>query len=147
MKDLGVKLSDQRVQLVHRVQDLDPFRVRVESHLEGSRHGGHPATELLLGVLEALGHVVDGLVLLVLVRLQRRGCGVEWAQLRLVADRVQELTVGRQQTGTIGLDFTIFLAQTELDSEPVDLWGSKQRHGAINYLFLQPPYYCQCCGR
>lgn len=133
MQDLGVELSHQRVQFVDRVQDLDALGVWVESDLEGARHGGHPATELLLGVLEALGHIVDGLVLLVLVRLQRGGCGVEGAQLGLVADGVQELTVGRQETGSVRLDFAIFLAQAELDSEPVDLWGSNERETpAIN---------------
>lgn len=127
VQDLSVELCHECVQLVDRVQDLDALRVRVESHLEGSRHGGHPATELLLGVLEALGDVVDGLVLLILVRLEGGGGGVEGAQLGLVADGVQELTVGGQEASAVRLDFAIFLAETELDSEPVDLWGSKQR--------------------
>ena len=40
----------------------------------------------------------------------------------------KEITsVGGQETGTVRLDFAIFLAQSELDSEPVDLWGSNQR--------------------
>lgn len=133
VQDLGVELCHECVQLVYRVQDLNALRVRVESNLEGSRHGGHPATELLLGVLEALGDVVDGLVLLILVRLERSGGGVEGAQLGLVADGVQELTIGGQEASTVRLDFAIFLAETELDSEPVDLWGSKQRETRRRY--------------
>lgn len=128
MQDLCVELGDQRVQFIDGVEDLDALGVRVESHLEGARHGGDPAPELLLGVLEALGHEVDGLVLLVLVRLQGGGGRIEGAQLGLVADGVQKLPVGGQQTGTVRLDFTILFAQSELDSEPVDLSGPNQRH-------------------
>ena len=40
--------------------------------------------------------------------------------LALVADRVQELTVSREQTGTVGFGLVTLLAQTELDGEPVD---------------------------
>jgi hypothetical protein len=36
---------------------------------------------------------------------------------------VQELTVGRQETGAVGLYFVVFLAQAELNGEPVDLEG------------------------
>ena len=90
VQHFGVELRHQRLELVDRVQHLDALCVWVESHLEGSGHGGHPATELLLGVLEALGHVVDGLVLLVLVGLQGGGRGIEGSQLGLVAHGVQE---------------------------------------------------------
>lgn len=121
VQDLGVHLVDQSLQLVHGVEDLDALGVRVEAHLEGTGHGADPATELVLGVLEALGHVVDGLVLLVLVRLDGRGGGLEGAVLALVADGVEQLAVGAQESGAVGLDLTVFLAETELNSEPVDL--------------------------
>lgn len=121
VQDLCVELGDQRVHLLHGVEHLDGLRVRVEAHLEGSRHARHPSAELLFGVLEALRHIVDGLVLLVLVRLDGRLCRLEGAQLGFVADRVQQFTVGGQQTGSVRLDFAILLAQAELDGEPVDL--------------------------
>lgn len=141
VQDLSVELGDQCVQLVHGVEDFDALSVRVESHLERAGHGWHPAPEFLLGVFEALGHVVNGLVLLVLVWLQGRGCGVEGAQLWLVRDGVQELTVGGQQSSTVRLDFAVFLAQAELHREPVDLDGvtmKKQQRTQINTHILFP---------
>lgn len=93
----------------------------VEADLEWPGHGRDPAAELFLGILEALGDVVDWLVFLVLVGLDGGAGRVKSAVLGLVADGVQQFSVGRQQTGTVGLDFVVFLAQTELYGEPVDL--------------------------
>jgi len=128
VQDLRVHLVHQGLQLVNGVQNLDALGVRVEAHLEGTRHGADPATELVLGILEALGHVVDGLVLLVLVGLHGRGSGLEGTVLALVADGVQQLTVGAQESSAIGLDLTMFLAETELNSKPVDLEINKNKN-------------------
>lgn len=127
MQNLRVHLVHQSLQLVDGVQHLDALGVRVETHLEWTRHGAHPATELVLGILEALGHIVDGLVLLILVGLHGGGCGLEGAVLALVADGMEQLTVGAQESSTVGLDLTMFLAETELNSEPVNLekWKCK----------------------
>lgn len=86
VQDLRVHLVHQGLQLVHRVEDLDALGVWVEAHLEGAGHAADPATELVLGILEALGHIVDGLVLLILVGLHCRRGGLEGAMLALVAD-------------------------------------------------------------
>jgi len=40
--------------------------------------------------------------------------------LALVAQRVQEFTVSREQTGAVGFDLRPFLAEAELHREPVD---------------------------
>lgn len=121
MKYLRVHLMHQCLQLIDRVENLDAFGMRIEAHLERTRHGADPATELVLGILETLGHVVDGLIFLILIRLHGGDGGLECAMLALVADGVEQLAVGAQQTGTVGLDLTVLLAQTELDGEPVDL--------------------------
>lgn len=123
MQQFGVHLWNERFQFVHRVQDLNAFGVWVEAHLEWTRHGRHPATEFLLGIFEALRHVVDGLVFLVLVRLYGRGGWLEWTQFRFFAECVQQFTVRRQQTSAVGFDIvtTGFLAQTEFNGEPVNL--------------------------
>lgn len=121
MKNLRVHLVHQCLQFVHRVENLNALGVRVETHLEGTRHGAHPTAELVLGILETLGHIVDGLILLILVGLHSSHSGLEGAMLALVADGVQQLAVGAEQTGTVGLHLTVLLAQTELDGEPVDL--------------------------
>jgi len=47
--------------------------------------------------------------------------------LALVADGVQQLAVGAQESSAVGLDLTMFLAETELNSEPVDLEMAKNR--------------------
>lgn len=46
MQHLCVELPDERLELVHRVQDFYALRVRIETNLEGSRHGGYPASEI-----------------------------------------------------------------------------------------------------
>lgn len=125
MQQFGVHLCDEGVQFVNRVQHLDTFGVRVESHFERTRHGRDPSSEFLLGILETFGYIVDGLVFLVLVRLDGCRGRFEWSQLRFVAQSVQQFTVGRKQTGTVGLDIVAasLLAQTELNGEPVNLCG------------------------
>lgn len=135
VQNLRIHLMDQCVQLVHGVQDLDALGVWVEAHLEWTRHGADPATELILGILEALGHIVDGLIFLILVRLHSCDCRLEWTMLALVANRVQQLTVGAQQTGAVGLDLAVFLAETELNSEPVDL-HKEYKNNAHDYRHL-----------
>lgn len=121
MEDLCVELVYKRLEFLHRVEHLDAAGVRVESHFERPRHGRHPAPELILHVVEALRHVVDRLVLLVLVGLDGRHRRFEGSQLRLIAQSVEQLPVGAQQAGAVGFHNTAFLAQTELDSEPINL--------------------------
>lgn len=111
----------QCLQLINGIENLNTFGVRIEAHLEGTRHGADPATELILGILETLSHIVDGLIFLILIRLHCSHCGLEGAMLALIADGMEQLTVGAQQTSTVGLDLTVLLAQTELNGEPVDL--------------------------
>jgi hypothetical protein len=91
--------------------------------------------ELLLGIFEALGDVVDGLVLLVLVGLDGCEGGLEGPVLGLVADGVQQLSVGGEQTGAVSLDLIVLLAETKLNSEPVHLCG-KKRPIKIHGLYL-----------
>ena len=121
VEHLSVELVDEGLQLVHGIQHLDAPRVRVEAHLEGSRHVGHPAPELVLGVLEALRDEVDGLVFLVLVGLDGGQGRLEGPQLRLVAEGVQKLPVGAEQPGAVGFHGAVLFAKTELHCEPVDL--------------------------
>lgn len=51
MQHLGVELPDKRLQLVHGVEDFHTLRVRVEAHLEGSRHGRHPTSMVKISSL------------------------------------------------------------------------------------------------
>lgn len=121
MQDLGVQLRHQGIELVDGVEHFNALGVWVEAYLERPGHGRDPAAELLLGILEALGDVVDWLIFLVLVGLDGGAGRLECAVLWLVTDGVQQFSVSRQQTGTVSLDFVVFLAQTELYGEPVDL--------------------------
>lgn len=93
VKNLGVELVHKRFKLRNIIEHFDATGVRIESHLERPRHGRHPTPELVFHVVKALRHIIDGLVLLVLVRLHRGGCRLERPQLWLVAERVQELAV------------------------------------------------------
>lgn len=120
MEHLQVELPHQVVQPVDAVEHLDALGVRVVPDLVRPAHGGHPPSELLLGVFEALGDVVDGLVLLVLVRLHGGHLGVEGSVLGLVGDGVEQFAVGGQQAGAVGLHLAVLLAEPELDGEPVD---------------------------
>lgn len=121
MEDFGVELVDERLELVDGVEHLHAAGVGVEAHLEGPRHVRHPTPELVLGVLEALGDVVDRLVLLVLVGLDGRRGGLEGPQLGLVAERVQKLAVRAEEARAVRLHVALFLAKAELHGEPVYL--------------------------
>ena len=66
MGELDVELRHGALEPLHTVEDLDGLCVGVEPDFEWSRHAGHPTAELLLGVVEAVCHVVDWLVVLVL---------------------------------------------------------------------------------
>lgn len=44
VQHLRVQLPDESLQLVHGVEHFHALGVGVEAHLEGSRHGGHPAS-------------------------------------------------------------------------------------------------------
>lgn len=125
---LRSQLRHESLQLFDRVQlnDLDALGVGVEADLEGARHLGHPLAELLLSVFEALGDEVDWLILLILVRLDSCGRRIEWTVFWLVTHGVQQLAVSGQQTGAVGFDFVVFLAQAELNCEPVNLFGGKR---------------------
>lgn len=121
MEYLRVHLMHQCLQFINGIENLNTFGVRIEAHLEGTRHGANPATEFILGILETLSHIVDGLIFLILIRLDSSNCGLEGTMLTLIADGMEQLTVGTQQTSTVGLHLTVLLAQTELNGEPVDL--------------------------
>lgn len=122
------EMCDERLQLFDGVKldNLDGLCVWIEAHLEGSRHGGHPLAELLLGILEALGHEVDWLILLVLVGLDSGGGWVEWTVLRLVAHSMQQLSVGGQESSAISFDLIVFFAQAELNCKPVNLFRAEE---------------------
>lgn len=121
MQHLGVELMHQGVQLVDGVEHLDAARVRVEAHLEWTRHGRHPAPELVLGVLEALGDIVHRLVFLVLVGLDGGDGRLEGSELGFVAQSVEQLTVGAQEAGAVGLDLSGLFAQAKFNRKPVYL--------------------------
>merc|ERR1719259_1319208 len=83
------------------------------------RDGGREVYHLLLGVLKALGHVVEGLV---------GGDGVlghaclgwvEGQQFGLVAHGVLQLTERREQTRAVRLDGPLLATHAELHREPV----------------------------
>lgn len=93
----------------------------IEANFEGSGHGGHPTTELVFGIFETFGHIIDGLVFLILVGLDGGGSGFESTMFTFVGNGMQQFTVGGQKTSTISLDLTMFFAETEFNSKPVDL--------------------------
>lgn len=128
------QLCHESFQLFDRVQlnDFDAFGVGVEADFEWTRHLGDPFAELFLGVFEAFGDEVDWLIFLILVRLNSCACWVEWTVFWLVAHGMQQLSISGQQTGAVGFDFVVFLAQTEFDCEPVNLFGRK-RMGITNW--------------
>lgn len=94
VQHLCVQLLHQGFQFLHGIQYLDPSCMRVEPDLEGSGHLGDPPSELVLHVLNAVSHVVDRLVLLVLVGLDSGASRVEWSVFWFVGEGVQELSVG-----------------------------------------------------
>lgn len=128
VQDLGVHLLDEGFQFINGVEDLNTLGVRVEADLEWAGHGRHPATELVLGISEALGHEVNGLVFLILVGLDGGGGGLEGTVLTLVAQGVQEFAVGGQETGSIGFHLSLLLAQTEFNGEPVYLFDKRTKN-------------------
>ena len=77
--------------------------------------------DFFLHVVEALGHVVDGLVVLVVVLLYARLARVKLALLGHVGQGVVQLTKGRQQPGPVGPHLAVLTAQAELHGEPVQL--------------------------
>lgn len=77
--------------------------------------------EFVFGIFEALGYVVDGLVLLILVGLNRSGSRVEGPMFRLVTEGVQQFTNGREHSRTIHLQLLVLLAETEFNGKPVYL--------------------------
>lgn len=93
----------------------------IETYFEGSGHSGYPTTELVLGIFETFGYVVNGLVFLILIGLYGGGCGFECTMFTFVGDGMQQFAVRGQETSTISLDLAMFFAQTEFNSEPVDL--------------------------
>ena len=76
---------------------------------------------LLLGVLEALGDVVDRLVLGDGVFLQGSLGWLKGSLLRLIREAVLQLPEGRQQPGAVSLQFTVLATHSELHSEPIAL--------------------------
>lgn len=68
---LDVELGYRTFEPLDAVKDLDLLRVRVVPDLERPRHRRYPAPELLLRVLEAVGHVVNRLIFLILFSEER----------------------------------------------------------------------------
>lgn len=81
----------------------------------------YPTAEFLFGILEALRHEVDRLVILILVLLNGGGLWLERSMLAFAArERVKELAVGGQKAGAVGFHIRPFLAEAELDGEPIN---------------------------
>ena len=76
---------------------------------------------LVLGVLEAVCDVVDGLVLGDGVLLEAGLLRQKLPDVGLVREAVLELAERRQQTGTVRLQVALLAAQAELHREPVAL--------------------------
>lgn len=121
VKHLCVQLVHQWLQLLYGIQYLDPSRVWVEPDLEGSGHLGDPPSEFVFHVVDAVGHVVDGLIFLILVGLDSGGSGIEWSVLWLVRESVEELSVGAEESSSVHFGFAAFFAETEFYCEPVNL--------------------------
>lgn len=81
----------------------------------------YPTAEFLFGILEALRHEVDRLVILILVLLNGGGLWLERPMLAFAArERVKKLPVGGQKAGTVGFHIRPLLAEAEFDGEPVN---------------------------
>lgn len=77
--------------------------------------------EFIFGIFETFSYIIDRLVFLVLVGLHGGGRGLKGSELRLVAERVQQLADGGQESGAVRLQLLVLLAQAELHGEPVYL--------------------------
>lgn len=58
VQHFGVQLPDESLQLVDGVEHFHALRVRVEAHLEGTRHGGHPASASKSHALVTITHYI-----------------------------------------------------------------------------------------
>jgi hypothetical protein len=83
--------------------------------------------ELLHDVLDALGDKVGALVVEILVWLDAGDVRVERQLFRLVRERVLQFPEAAQQACSVCPDFRAFLAQAELDREPVELESKKKK--------------------
>lgn len=111
------EMVDRRAKRIHEVMSI--FRGRFLHHF-------------LLGIFEALSHVVHGLVLRDGVLLEGRFGRVERPQLRLAANGVLELAERRQEAGTIGFQGSVLPAESELDGEPVALQPRAKREAWVS---------------
>lgn len=114
-----LKLSTSQ-QISREFEKMTDIRRGIKKYEDNWESCPYPATEFLLGVFETLGHVIYRLILLILVLLEGGSLRVESSVLALVAQRVQQLAVGRQQASTVSLDLGTLLAKTEFDGEPID---------------------------
>lgn len=121
MKDLGVQLLHEALELCYGIQHFYSTGVRVEPDFERSGHGADPSSEFVFHVIEAFGYVVDGLVFLILVGLDSGGSRVEWSVFWFFRKGVEEFTVGGQKSGAVNFGFSGFFAKAEFNSEPIDL--------------------------
>ena len=120
MSHLGVELRNETLEPLDTVEHLDTLGVRIESDLEWSAHGAHPTSEFVFSIFEALGDVVNRLIVLILIRLYSCRRWIESAMLALVAQRVNEFTIRGQQSGAVCFDLLTFLAEAKFNGEPID---------------------------
>lgn len=81
----------------------------------------YPTAEFLFGILEAIRHEVDRLVILILVLLNGGGFWLERSMLAFAArERVKKLPIGGQKAGTVGFHIRPLFAEAEFDGEPVN---------------------------
>lgn len=81
----------------------------------------YPTAKFLFGILEAIRHEVDRLVILILVLLNGGGFWLERSMLAFAArERVKKLPIGGQKAGTVGFHIRPLFAEAEFDGEPVN---------------------------
>lgn len=123
---LATNVAHQIGELRLRVQNLNALGVRVVAHSEGTRDGVGVLDHLLDRFVEAVGHVVDRLVLGDGVLLFTGLLRLKVTQLGFVRQTVLELSKRGQQSRAVSFEFAILTAQAELDREPealeIDDW-------------------------
>lgn len=100
------------------VKNFHTCRVGIVADAERAGDGVGVGDHLLDGVVEAVCHEVDRLVLGDRVLLLASRWRVELAVFGFVGQAVLEFAKRREQTGTEGFQLTILATQTELDREP-----------------------------
>ena len=76
---------------------------------------------LFLGTLKTLSHIVDLLEFGNGIFGNSGDGGIKFPVFRGIGQTVLELTIGGQETGTIGLELTILTTNTKLNGKPKNL--------------------------